>query len=94
MQDEVPARRSATVQQLCRDNLPHFWAKGARKQFRPKSDWRAVIDRPARPRQTEAGNQPRAAGDAAQVCVITNPAVCALQLRDQYVETRSQVFAC
>ena len=28
MQDEVPARRSATAQQLCRDNLPHFWAKG------------------------------------------------------------------
>ena len=67
----------------------------ARKQSRPKSDWRAVIDRPVRPRQTEAGNQHCAAGDAAQlVCVIANPAVCALQLRGQYVEPRSQVFAC
>ena len=28
MQDELPARRSATAQQLCQDNLPHFWAKG------------------------------------------------------------------
>ena len=27
LEDEVPARRSATAQQLCRDNLPHFWAK-------------------------------------------------------------------
>ena len=27
MQDEVPAHRSATAQQWCRDNLPRLWAK-------------------------------------------------------------------
>ena len=27
MQDGAPVHRSATAQQWCRDNLPHFWAK-------------------------------------------------------------------
>ena len=92
----APAHRSATTRQWCRDYLPNFWSKeeypGNSPGLNPMEQLSAMGDRPKRPQQTGTNNQPRAAKDVAQVCVVTNPAVCALPSRGQYAEPCSQVF--
>ena len=65
----------------------------AKEQSRPKSHRRTVGNHSIWAQQTEASNQPPSAGEAAQVSVLTNPTVCALQSRSQYAELYSQVLA-